>query len=139
MEDHENIYLFLEEAQLGNLFQWIKKNGKCQEDEAAYFFIQTLTGFYYLHKNGYIHRDLKPENLLLFDSEELPNRPIVKVCDFTWAAQMDKDSAQERTTHCGTYEYMAPEMLKKESHDFGLDVWSLGILLYELAHGRAPY
>jgi serine/threonine protein kinase len=44
-----------------------------------------------------------------------------------------------RSTFCGTLEYMAPEMLKNEPHDHSLDIWSLGILLYELYHGNAPF
>ncbi len=46
---------------------------------------------------------------------------------------------KKRTTYCGTIDYMAPEMIKNISHDFKLDIWCLGILLYELLHGDAPF
>ena len=46
---------------------------------------------------------------------------------------------EERKTFCGTFEYMAPEMLNEETHNYQIDVWSLGILLYELVHGYAPF
>lgn len=89
-----------------------------------------MAGIYFLHLNGFIHRDLKPENLLVGDKN------ILKICDFGWCVQED---SEQRNTFCGTLEYMAPEMITNKSHNQMLDVWSLGILLYELCHGRAPF
>ncbi|CAD8191316.1 unnamed protein product [Paramecium pentaurelia] len=129
-EDKENVYLVLEYAENGSLFHYIKKKTKLPEDEAFIYFFQTCLGIDYLHKNKVIHRDLKPENLLL------DNEGNVKICDFGWSAE---SLTEKRMTFCGTYEYMAPEMLNKQPHDFSLDVWSLGILLYELLHGYAPF
>lgn len=77
-----------------------------------------------------MHRDLKPENLLLNKEGN------IKICDFGWSAQT---LAEKRTTYCGTYEYMSPEMLNKEPHDSSVDIWSLGILLYELINGSPPF
>ena len=62
---------------------------------------------------------------------------MIKICDFGWCVQ--SDASQQRSTFCGTLEYMAPEMLNNRSHNHTLDVWSLGILLFELCHGRAPF
>ncbi len=84
-----------------------------------------------MHRNKIIHRDLKPENLLL--DKDLN----VKVCDFGWSA-IYKDS-ENRETVCGTCEYMAPEIFLKKRQTKATDVWALGILLYELFHGYAPY
>lgn len=79
IEDTQNLYLVLEYAAKGNLFYLIrnKRNG-LTEDEAFYFFIQTCSGLYFLHKQGLIHRDIKPENLLVDDNN------ILKICDFGW-------------------------------------------------------
>ena len=62
---------------------------------------------------------------------------IIKICDFGWCVQTD--AFQTRNTFCGTLEYMAPEMIQNKAHNHTLDIWSLGILLYELVHGRAPF
>lgn len=60
----------------------------------------------------------------------------IKLCDFGWSAE---DKNLKRNTFCGTYEYMAPEMLFKGEYDYRVDVWALGVLLYEMLHGHAPF
>ena len=131
LEDENYIYLVLEYAAKGNLFYLIRKKKNLNEDEAFYFFIQACAGIYFLHKNGFIHRDIKPENLLI-DHENM-----LKICDFGWCVQAN--NSEQRNTFCGTLEYMAPEMLQNTPHNHTLDVWCLGILLYELVHGQAPF
>ncbi len=59
----------------------------------------------------------------------------VKLCDFGWSASFVK----ERQTFCGTYEYMAPEIFENSKYGKAIDIWSLGILLYELLHGHSPF
>ena len=56
---------------------------------------------------------------------------ILILCDFGWSVCLNND---KRVTFCGTVEYMAPEIVKNERYDFSIDVWSLGVLLYELIH-----
>ena len=85
----------------------------------------------FLHKNKIIHRDIKPENLLI------NNNNILKLCDFGWSVYLNNNN--KRVTFCGTVEYMAPEIVKNESYDFSIDVWSLGVLLYELIHSHSPF
>jgi len=84
-----------------------------------------------MHKQGLIHRDIKPENILIKEGN------IIKICDFGWCVQSDANNM--RNTFCGTLEYMAPEMISNKAHNHTLDIWSLGILLYELVHGKAPF
>ena len=60
----------------------------------------------------------------------------VRLCDFGWVAD---EVNRKRTTFCGTYEYMAPEMVKDIPYDYKIDIWALGILLFELTHGRPPF
>jgi serine/threonine protein kinase len=64
------------------------------------------------------------------------NDGIVKLCDFGWCARLD---GGQRITFCGTVEYMSPEMVNKEEYSKEIDIWSLGILLYEMTHGYSPF
>ena len=130
LEDKYNYYLALEYATNGNLYQYIQRKKGMSEKEAFKYFIQVSSAIHFLHKHGYVHRDIKPENILLDDNLD------VKLCDFGWCVSVEKG---ERTTFCGTYEYMAPEMVNDELYDMGIDLWSLGVLLYEMIHGYSPF
>jgi serine/threonine protein kinase len=86
----------------------------------------------YLHckQPPIIHRDIKPENILLDGNLQ------VKLCDFGWSNFFNEEV---RHTLCGTPEYLAPEMIRKSGHDTRLDLWNLGVLLFELLAGSAPF
>lgn len=85
-----------------------------------------------VHQKGIIHRDIKPENILLDKNGN------VKLADFGWSNF--KSTNEIRTTFCGTLDYLAPEMLKSNhEHDFGVDIWSVGVLCYELQTGFSPF
>ena len=86
-----------------------------------------------IHEHGIVHRDLKPENILLDDNLN------PKICDFGWSTEIGTNGQEFRNTFCGTYEYMAPEIFESEKYDVSVDVWSLGILLYECIHGKSPF
>lgn len=83
-----------------------------------------------MHKQNppIIHRDIKPENILFSQGH-------LKIADFGWSNLKDK----VRTTFCGTPEYLAPEMLMEKGHNEKLDVWTLGVLLYEILVGEPPF
>ena len=130
-EDEETINIIMEYAPKGNLYHLIKqeKNG-FSEHKAFEYFIQILNAVYYLHSNNIIHRDIKPENILISADNKL------KLCDFGWAKEL---TLENRSTFCGTMEYMAPEIVGSENYDYSVDIWSLGILLYELLFGHSPF
>ena len=135
-EDEESFDLVMEYAQKGNLFHYIRKYKGLNEDLTFQLFIQVVNAVYFLHKNDLIHRDIKPENILLFDSPNNKNNILVKLCDFGWCVKLDGES---RKTFCGTTEYMSPELIEHKLYSKEIDVWSLGILLYEMIHGYSPF
>lgn len=85
----------------------------------------------FLHSKNILHRDIKPENILLDESMN----PVF--CDFGWSIQLDFN--ESRDTFCGTLEYIAPEIFKGEQYNKSADVWSLGVLIYEMLHGYSPF
>jgi serine/threonine protein kinase len=122
--------MVMEFAENGNLFYYQNQKKTFTEEEASVFFDQTLSAVEYLHSLNYVHRDLKPENLLL--DKDLN----IKICDLGWIVE---GINLPHSTFCGTYEYMAPEMLFEKDYDHRIDIWALGVLLYELLHGFAPF
>ena len=129
-QNEENIYIILEYLNKGDLYKLIKKKKNNDEETCFKYFIQILSAVLFLHENNLINRNIKPENILINDKEE------TKLCDFGCCVE---SRIGNRTTFCGTYEYMAPEIIKETSYNNSVDVWSLGILLYELSHGYTPF
>ena len=129
-EYESNIYLILEYACNDSLFYLSKTQKNFSEGVAFYYFIQALNAIYFLHTHSIIHRDLKPENLLINENN------VLKLCDFGWSVKLNNN---KRTTFCGTVEYMAPEIIQKQKYDESIDIWSLGVLLYELVHSYSPF
>lgn len=129
-EDSTNIYLLLELAEEGHLYSRLKKAGRFDEKTAAKYLFEIMKAVNYLHEREppIIHRDIKAENVLFFGD-------VLKLADFGWSSLKDK----VRTTFCGTPDYLAPEMILERGHSEKLDLWTLGILMYELLVGKAPF
>jgi serine/threonine protein kinase len=132
-EDDDHFYLVVEYAPKGHLYTKLKLVGKFPERLAAQCMREVISAVQYLHSTTppIIHRDIKPENVLL-DAKER-----AKLCDFGWSNFFNPES--KRMTYCGTPEYLAPEMIEKKGHDQSIDVWNLGVLLFELLTGKPPF
>ncbi|KAF2499311.1 lanosterol 14-alpha-demethylase [Lophium mytilinum] len=134
-DEEDGVYLVLELAAEGELFNWIIMKQKLTEAEARKVFIQLFQGVKYLHERNIVHRDIKPENILLTDREL-----HVKLADFGLAKIIGEESFT--TTLCGTPSYVAPEILENSSHrryTRAVDVWSLGVVLYICLCGFPPF
>ena len=134
-EDYKNIYIILELCKNKSLADYLEnRGGKLTEIEVKCFIFQLLQGLKSLHNNKIIHRDLKPSNLLLDDKYEL------KIGDFGKIAEITENK-KRRYTVCGTYYYMAPEMFENngKGYSFEVDIWSVGIIMYQLLTGKLPF
>lgn len=84
-----------------------------------------------LHNKGIMHRDLKLENIMVDEDGYL------KLIDYGLAKNVSE--GQLATSYCGTPEYIAPEMVDGTGHDFGVDWWAVGVLVYEMLIGVTPF
>ena len=109
IETPKQLYLIMEYANGGELFDYIVKNQRVKEPQALKFFHQIIAGVEYLHKLNIVHRDLKPENLILASKE---NNWDLKIADFGLAT-MIKDPSKKLYLRCGSPGYVAPELLRE--------------------------
>ncbi|OAA33781.1 checkpoint kinase 2-like protein [Moelleriella libera RCEF 2490] len=133
--ERERVYLVLELAPEGELFNFIVLKQKLTEDETRKLFLQLFQGIKYLHERNIVHRDIKPENILLVDKNL-----HVKLADFGLAKIIGEESFT--TTLCGTPSYVAPEILadsKQRKYTKAVDIWSLGVVLYICLCGFPPF
>ncbi|NWT77770.1 KGP2 kinase, partial [Lanius ludovicianus] len=130
-KDNKYVYMLLEACLGGELWSLLRDRGSFDEFTTKFCVGCVTEAFDYLHQIGIIYRDLKPENLIL-DAEG-----YIKLVDFGFAKKIG--SGQKTWTFCGTPEYVAPEVILSKGHDFSVDFWSLGILVYELLTGSPPF
>ena len=116
----------------GEFFCLLKRKKRIKEDEARLYFIELCLGIDYLHRRNIIYRDIKPENILLDLDGHL------KIADFG-LAKPHMEESMLAYSFCGSPEYMAPEMLRKNGHNFCVDLYCLGTFLYELVVGIPPF
>eukprot|EP01135_Chromosphaera_perkinsii_P002482 Nk52_evm88s223 gene=Nk52_evmTU88s223 len=128
--DATRVYLILEYAPRGELYKHLQENVRFNEARSAKYVAQLARALKYCHSKHVIHRDIKPENLLLGLNGDL------KIADFGWSVHTP---SSRRTTLCGTLDYLPPEMIEGQHHDFKVDLWSLGVLCYEFLCGNPPF
>ena len=134
-EDNTYCYFIMEYVDGGNIYSIVPKNGlrTILPQQVASIIKDVISATYYLHHMNppIIHRDIKPENVLLNSLMQ------AKLTDFGWSNYMKIGS--KRLTVCGTPIYLAPEMINNTGHDERVDIWCIGILLFELITGSQPW
>ena len=108
------------------------------ETECCRVMYQIAQGVKYMHSQGIVHRDLKPENILCVQPKSIRR---VKIADFGISKMVSPDSIQNATflTMAGTLNYTAPEILRGKRYNTAVDCWSIGVIMYILLLGYAPF
>ena len=134
-EDSDHLYIVMELAKGGDMYDRISitSKGKMSEKDAAASFSQVLSAIHHMHDKHVMHCDIKPENILYMSPEE----DLVKVADFGFAQLLDHGCYMLK--YQGTLTYTAPEVIDGQVYDSKADMWSLGVLLYSMLAGFAPF
>lgn len=131
-----NIYIVTEYCNHGDLEIYTKKI-KLDHHQIKYYMSQIRDGMKYLIDNYVLHRDIKPQNFLLHKEDD---KIIIKIADFGFAKYFEHlDENSLGNTLCGTPMYLAPEVIKNKKYTLLTDLWSIGIILYELYHHQTPF
>jgi len=124
------LFLLTELAPGRDLGKLLRSKGPVDVSRCRFYTANLLLALQHMHSRGIIHRDIKPSNILVSADGYL------KVCDYGFAKHLPRGAMT--ATFVGTYEYLSPELCKK-SYGHGVDLWSLGICIYEMVFGRTPF
>ena len=130
MEDEKGKYFLMEALCGGELCELLYNETQFSERWSLFYSASVLAAFGHMHERKIAYRDLKPENLVL------DTFGYVKIVDFGLAKKV---KSGQTYTFCGTPDYLAPEVILNEGYDWGVDYWGLGVLIYEMAAGVAPF
>lgn len=132
-EDDNCYYLVMEYIEGPTLKEYLCKEGKLSADEAVEMTLQILKGIAHAHHHRIIHRDIKPQNILMTKNGTL------KILDFGIARALSETALTETNHVMGSVQYLSPEQAKGQSTDESSDIYSIGIVLYELLTGHPPF
>ncbi|OHT07057.1 AGC family protein kinase [Tritrichomonas foetus] len=124
-------YFVLEYVPGGELFNRMNKEDHIPPNQVKLYVAEVAIAIEYLHSIDIVYRDLKPENVLISKDGH------VKLTDF--GLSKDLDNEDTTSTFCGTPEYAAPEVIRKNQYGKEIDWWSLGVLTFELLFDRLPF
>ena len=126
-------YIVMEYIEGITLKEYIEKRGVIDWNEALFFIIQILRALQHAHDKGVVHRDVKPQNIMLLENG------TIKVADFGIARFSHSESRTVTEKAIGSVHYISPEQAKGELTDEKADLYSVGIMLYEMLTGRLPF
>ncbi|MBI3920938.1 MAG: Stk1 family PASTA domain-containing Ser/Thr kinase [Armatimonadetes bacterium] len=132
-QDQNALYMVMELVKGPNLKQLLRKRGRLSGVQAARIARQVAEALAKAHREGIVHRDIKPHNILLADGE------TVKVTDFGIARAMAAESLTKTHSIVGTVQYLSPEQARGETSVPASDLYSLGVVLYEMVTGQLPF
>jgi eukaryotic-like serine/threonine-protein kinase len=130
---HHQHFIVMEHVPGNSCAELLRDRGHLDLDQALDIVTQACRGLEYAHRNGVVHRDVKPGNLLVSDSE------VVKLADFGIARAADQSSITQVGSVLGTAAYLSPEQSRGEEAGPRADLYSLGVVTYQLISGRLPY
>lgn len=113
------------------MFELLQNRGRFSESVACKYILGVCDGLAYLHSKFILHRDIKPENLLISNS-------VVKIADFGLSKKCS-GAPMRADTICGTNEYLPPEMVREVLYDHRVDIWTVGVLMFEFLAGESPF
>ncbi len=131
--DHNPKYIAMEYVSGCNLKEYMEKNAPLPIDQAVSLISQLLSALRYTHDKGIVHLDVKPQNVMITEDLRL------KLTDFGIARLPGEESTEEKEKAMGTVHYMSPEQANGSPVDFNTDVYSAGVIFYEMLTGRLPF
>ena len=132
-QDSNNLWIVMEFMSGGELGKALKQEKRFSEVLCRRIVLYLLFALQYIHEKGFVHRDLKPANCLFAN----PGEPMVKIADFGFAVLAGSDECLR--SFCGTTAYMAPEILLGLNYGKPVDMWALGVMVFQMLSGDLPF
>jgi len=132
-EDDGNFYIVMEYIEGRNLKQLLKRRGSLTLNEVIDIMLQLTDGISHAHESYIIHRDIKPQNILILDNG------LIKITDFGISTALNNSQITQTNSVMGSVHYLPPEQATGKAASIKSDIYSMGILMYELLTGTLPF